>query len=113
MQTGDGKQNVSDAICIINLTTVQQSSKLNPVQTIIVSFNRLIFNQNLKSFSILLWTTSFYSNILCATVNRFKILNTYLYELILTCPCTSSRRKTTYSFQVLVQPTLLEPKTLI
>ena len=66
MQTGKGKQNVSDAICIINLTTVQQISKLNPVQTIIVSFNRLIFNQNLKSFSILLWTTSFYSNILCA-----------------------------------------------
>ena len=113
MQTGHGKQNVLDAISILNLTMVQQILKLNPVQITIVSVNRSIFNHNLKSFSIFLLTTSFYSNILCAKVIRFKFLNTHLYELIITGTCTNSRGKTTYSFQVLVQPTLLEPKNII
>ena len=113
MQTGHGKQNVLDSISILNLTMVQQILKLNPVQTIIVSVTRSIFNQTLKSFSVFLQTTSFYSKILCAKVIRFKFLNTHLYELIITGTCTNSRGKTTYSFWVLVQPTLWKPKNII
>ena len=113
MQFGHSKQFDSDAISILTLTMVQQISKLNQVQTIIVSVNRLNFNQNLKSFSIFLWTTSFYFNILCVKEIRFRFLNTHLFELIITCTCTNSRGNTTYSFQVLVQTTLLEPKNII
>ena len=112
MQTGHGKQNVSDAISILNLTMVQQILKLNPVQIIIVSVNRSIFNQNLKSFSVFFRTTSFYSNILCVKVIRFKFLNTHLYKLFITGTCTNLRGKTLYSFQILVQTTLLEPKNI-
>ena len=111
MQFGHSKQFDSDAISILTLTMVQQISKLNQVQNIIVSVNRLNFNQNLKSFSNFLCTSS-NSNILCATVIRFNFINIYLYETI-TDTCTNSRRRTTYSFELLVQPTLLEPKNMI
>ena len=109
MQNGHSKQFDSDAISILTLTMVQQISKLNQVQTIIVSVNRLNFKLNLKSFSIFLWTTSFYFNILCAKVIGSNFLNIYLYETI-TDTCTNSRRRTTYSFELLVQHTLLAPK---